>query len=162
MNHHRAKHGFTLIEILVSMALMVILTGVYFMVANPGGQLASSRNSEREFQLQTIMNAIRQNIADQSNEQFSCTAGALPTSTARMSSHAGAGNYNIAPCLVVVNNGLAAYGIFTMPFDPGASSSYYTSVNDYDTGYDIVANASGNITLSAPYAELNQTVSITR
>jgi prepilin-type N-terminal cleavage/methylation domain-containing protein len=156
------RKGFTLIEIIISIALMVILTSVYILVANPAGQLGLSRNSERLLQLQTLMNAIRQNIADQSNEQFSCSAGPIPTSTAIMSSKPGAGNYNIAPCIIVVTGGLAAYGIYTLPFDPSASSSYYNSITDYNTDYTIIQNASGSITLSAPNAELKQAVSITR
>jgi len=156
------RNGFTLIELLVAIAIMVIMVAVYVTVANPGGQLAVARNSERLLHLQAIMNAIRQNIADQSNEQFACSSGPIPTSTARMTSAVGAGKYNIAPCIVVVNNGFAADGLFTMPFDPSASSSYFNSVNDYNSGYAIVLNASGSITLSAPYAEQGQTVSITR
>jgi prepilin-type N-terminal cleavage/methylation domain-containing protein len=152
----KKNSGLTIIEIVVSMALIAILTTVYFLVANPGGQLAAARNSERALHLQTLMNTIRQNIADQSNQQFSCSSGALPTSSKRMTSRPGAGNYDIAPCLI------PAYGIFAMPFDPSATSSYFASVTDYDTAYTVVLNASGTITLSAPSAELKQTVSVTR
>ena len=153
------RKGFTLIEVIITISLIVILTGIFFFFANPAGQLASSRNSERKLQLQAIMNAIRQDIADQSNEQFSCSSGALPTSTARMTSRMGTGTYNIAPCIVFQNG---QYGLFTMPFDPSASSSYFNSTTDYDSGYSIVANGSGSITLSAPNAELRQTITITR
>lgn len=158
-NVRDARRGMTLIEIVVVTALIVILTGTYFLVANPAGQLGGARNHERQLQLQSIMNAIRQNIADQSNEQFSCTAGPIPTSTADMTSRAGAGNYNIAPCIVF---GAGVYGLFSMPFDPSASSSYFNSVNDYESNYSIIANASGSVTLSAPGAELKQTISVTR
>lgn len=147
------RKGLTLIEVLIAIALVTILTGLYFFIANPAQQLALSRNSERQLQLQAIMNAIRQNIADQSNEQFSCTSGPIPTSTQKMAS---SGGYNIAPCLV------PTYGLFTIPFDPATSTAHWVSVSDYDTGYTIVQNASGSVTLSAPAAELKQTISITR
>ncbi len=154
----RERNGFTLIELIVTISLIAIITGVYLIAANPAGQLASARNTQRISNLQAIMNAIRQNIADQSNEQFSCAAGAIPTSTARMKS--AAGGYNIAPC-VVLGNG--AYGLFSFPFDPNATSSYYNSVSDYDSAYSIAANSStGQITVSAPFAELNQTISVTQ
>lgn len=148
------RRGMTLIEIIVSIAIIVFLVAVYVMVANPAAQLATSRNSERTLELQAVMNAIRQNIADQSNEQFSCAAGPVPTTTTNMAS--ASGSYNIAPCLV------PTYGLFTLPVDPSASSAHWTSISDYDTGYAIMMNASGSITLSAPNAELQQTVSITR
>jgi prepilin-type N-terminal cleavage/methylation domain-containing protein len=148
------RKGMTLIEIVITITLMAILVGVYFVVANPAGQLASSRNSERFLHLQAIMNAVTQNVADQGNRQFSCSSGPLSTSTKRMTSTAGAGNYNIAPCLV------PTYLAF-LPFDPSTSSARYNSVSDYDTGYTISINASGTvITLKAPAAELGKTISV--
>lgn len=147
------RKGLTLIEILIAIALLVILVGVYFGVANPAGQLAASRNSTRSFNLQTIMLAVRQNMADQGNETFSCAAGALPTTTKNMAS--AAGGYNIAPCLI-------PNYLEVMPIDPAASSAYYNSVSDYNTGYSIVQNSSGSVTVSAPNAELKQTIIFTR
>ncbi len=145
------RKAFTLIELTIVITLMVILFGVYFLAANPGGQLASSRNSERLLNLQTIMNAVQANVADQSNGQFSCSSGSVPTSTKRMTSTAGAGNYNIAPCLVTT------YAAF-LPFDPSATSGHWTSLTDYDTGYSISKNSSGTITLTAPYAEAGKSI----
>jgi prepilin-type N-terminal cleavage/methylation domain-containing protein len=148
------KKGFTLIELIIAISLIAIISGVYIVAANPTGQLASSRNTARQSDLQAIMVAIRSNIDDQGNEQFSCTSGSIPTSTTRMTS--AAGGYNIAPCLVPTY-------IFSLPFDPTATSSHYTSNSNYDTGYSIVINSStGQITLSAPYAELGKTISFTQ
>lgn len=150
------RKGLTLIEIVIVIAIITIMVGIYFIVANPAGQLAGARNSERTLHLQTIMLDVRANIADQSNEQFLCSSGPIPTSTARMTSAAGAGNYNIGPCIV------PTYA-FSLPFDPIATSGHYTSNTDYDTGYSISINSStGQITLSAPYAELGKTISIIR
>src|SRR6185312_11312221 len=106
--------GMTLIEIVIVMALIVLLTSVYFLVANPAGQLALSRNTERKLQLEAVMNAIQQNKADQNNEQFSCSSGPIPTSTSFMRSASGSSSYNIAPCIVFPTG---IYGLFTMPFD---------------------------------------------
>jgi prepilin-type N-terminal cleavage/methylation domain-containing protein len=148
------QKGFTLFELMITIALIAIITGVYLIAANPAGQLASSRNTKRKSDIQTILLAVRQNVADQSNEQFSCSAGPIPTSTTRMKN--ASGGYNIAPCLVPTY-------IFNLPFDPSATGTHYTSNMDYDTGYSIAINAStGQITVSAPYAELGKTVSITQ
>ncbi len=146
-----SRAGFTLIEVLITVALVVILTGIYLLDANPGGQLAATRNNRRTVDLENIMLAIKQNIADQGNEQFGCAAGPIPTTTEIMASARGTGYYNIAPCLV------STY-IEAMPFDPVASSAYYASPSDYNTGYTIMMNASGTIILSAPYAELGKTI----
>lgn len=146
-----SRVGLTLVEVLITVALIVILTSVYLLDANPGGQLAATRNNRRTVDLENIMLAIKQNIADQGNEQFGCAAGPIPTTTEIMASASGSGYYNIAPCLVPTY-------IEAMPFDPIASSAYYASPSAYNTGYAIVMNASGTIILSAPYAELGKTV----
>ncbi len=153
------RKGLTLIELVIVMTIIAIIVGIYFVAANPAGQLASARNSERLLDLQTIMNAVYQNRYDQPNEQFSCPAGALPVSTSSaefMASASTSADYNIGPCLVPVY-------INVLPVDPSASSSYYNSPNDYSTGFMISINASGTvITLSAPYAELGEAVSVSR
>jgi len=147
------RRGLTLIEIVVVIAIIAILMGVYFLVANPAGQLAGARNNRRSTDLQAIMLGIKQNIADQGTGQFGCTSGSIPTTATIMGS--GAGKYNIAPCLVPTY-------LSVMPYDPSASSSYYNSVSDYNTGYSILINASGTVTLAAPSAELGKTVNLSR
>lgn len=153
MNRIAARRGMTLIEIVIVIALITILTGIYFLAANPAGQLANSRNQERKFHLQAIMQAICQNVIDQNNGQFSCTAGLIPTSSKRMASGGGSGTYDIGPCLI------PGPVLPSLPFDPSASGTHYLSPSDYDTGYNIsftsstVNSSTKQILLSAPYAE---------
>jgi hypothetical protein len=135
---------------MITIAIIAIVTGVGLFVMNPAGQLSSARNKKRCDDLQSIMIAVRANIADATNGVFSCASGLLPTSTKTMAS--ATGSYNIAPCLVPVY-------IQAMPFDPLASSSHYLSNADYNTGYMIVYNASTTqIALAAPSAELNNSI----
>jgi prepilin-type N-terminal cleavage/methylation domain-containing protein len=149
-----ARGGFTLIEIIVALSILTITMVIGFVALNPGGQLATSRNTQRIFHLQGIMNGIRQNMADTSGNAFTCATGPIPTVATKMAT--GGGNYNIAPCLVPIY-------IPIMPYDLKATGAHYVSNADYDSGYNIVRNAtSGQITLSAPGAELGQTISITR
>jgi len=49
-----------------------------------------------------------------------------------------------------------------MPFDPSVSGAHWTSTTNYDTGYTILQDASGRITVDAPGAENEQTISLTR
>ena len=149
------KRGFTLIEILVVVALITLLATTYFLVANPAGQLAAARNTTRSNELQAIMNAIRQNIDDQANGQFSCSSGPLPTSTPEDMASSGTSTYDIARCLVTTY-------LYTLPYDPSAPGAHYASVSDYDTGYTVMIDASGTITLGAPHAELGKTISVSR
>jgi prepilin-type N-terminal cleavage/methylation domain-containing protein len=148
------RAGFTLIEIIVALAILTITMVIGFVALNPGGQLAASRNTQRTFHLQGIMNGIRQNMADTSGNTFTCAAGPIPATATKMAT--GGGNYDIAPCLVPVY-------IPVMPYDPTATGAHYISNTDYDSGYTVVRNAtSGQITLTAPAAELKQSISITR
>lgn len=153
---NRMRRGLTIIEIVIAVALIAILAGLGFLALNPAGQLASARNSQRSFHLNGLMNGIRQNMADTSGGSFTCpSGGSLPTSTAKKIA-TGAGNYDIATCLVPTY-------LPNIPFDPSASGAHYSSNSDYDTGYTILRNATtGQVTLNAPAAELGKVISITR
>jgi prepilin-type N-terminal cleavage/methylation domain-containing protein len=146
--------GFTLIELMVTMAIGAIVLAIVIITANPGQQLARARNSERTAHLNVIANAVRRNYADNRNA-FSCAAGQVPTSSRRMA--VGTGSYDIASCLIPVY-------LFTLPHDPSLPSAYFSSTASYDTGYDILRNATtGEITLTAPGTEANvPVISITR
>ena len=147
------KEGFTLIELVISIALLAIVTIGTLVVLDPAGRLASARNSQRQAHLNTILNAIRQNLAD-NRGTFSCAAGDIPTSTKKMAT--GAGNFDIYSCIVPTY-------IFSLPFDPATSTAHFISATDYDTGYTVIkASSTGIITLVAPAAELKKSISITR
>ena len=148
------RSGLSLVELLITLVVITIVARAGFLALNPAGQVSGARNTERSLHLQAIMNAIRQNMADHTGQIFLCASGALPTSTKKMAT--GAGNYDIASCIVPIY-------IITLPFDPVASSSHYASNANYDTGYNILFNASTTqITLSAPSAELGKSVTLTQ
>ncbi len=149
-----AHRGFTLLEILIVVALIAILVGIVIAALNPGRQFANARNSTRWSHLQTIMSAISSNMAE-NNGSFTCASGSLPASATNMSSDSAGGDYDIAPCLVTEY-------ISSMPYDPSASGANWTSEASYDTGYTIVQAADERITLNAPSAELSETISLTR
>ena len=151
----RDETGFTLLEIIMAVAIVAILATVAIIAINPEGQFAKARDGKRLSDLSAILNAMGQNIGD-NNGTFSCSAGSLPTST-KLLAASGTATYNIAPCLV------PAY-MEKLPYDPLATSTYYyTSVTDYNTGYTIIqSTTTGRITLNAPSAELDDSVSVTR
>src|SRR5438552_2765580 len=145
------QSGLTLIEIIVALAMLAIIGVVGFVALNPAGQIGTARNNQRTSNINTILIAIRENIADTRTGIFNCTAGDIPTSSKKMAS--GAGNYDLAGCL------LGNHYIDALPHDPSASSSHYISNSDYDTGYFVIKNAStGKITVSAPYAEFGKVI----
>jgi prepilin-type N-terminal cleavage/methylation domain-containing protein len=148
------RAGMTLIEILTAMAILVIVAAIGLISLNIPGQFARARNNQRSNHLNAILVGVRQNIADNRTGIFTCASGDIPTSTKRMA--IGAGNYDIAPCLVPIY-------LQNLPFDPATTSARYNSVTDYDTGYYILkASSTGEITISALAAELGQSIFIKR
>lgn len=155
MRYHRdmRRSGITLIEIVIAVALLAILGGVVLVAINPFGQVAGARNTQRELHLQALMNGIRQNIGESGTNSFTCVTGAIPAAPTRMRA---TGGYDIAPCLV------PAF-LPALPYDPTASGTGYASVTSYDTGYSVSRSAtSGQVTLTAPFAELGKTVTLVR
>ncbi len=147
------KKGLTMMEILIAMAILVVVLAVSLVALNPVGQVKRARNSQRTLHINAILNSVRANIADTRTGVFTCVNGNVPTSTKRMAT--GVGNYDIGNCLVPTY-------LQILPFDPSASSSYFNSLGDYNTGYDILRNAStGAITVLAPFAELGKTILVT-
>jgi len=148
------KNGFSLIEVLVTVAIIVALSFIVIISVNPGEYLAKGRDTQRKSNLVTILNAIGQRIVDNKGIfETDCAAGAIPAIATKMS--VSGGNYDIGPCLV------SAY-LSDMPFDPREVGAHWTSTADYDTGYTIIKDAvTGRITVTAPSAEL-ETITYTR
>lgn len=134
------------------MALFGILVGIVIVTMNPDRQFASARNSTRFANLNTIMSAISANMAE-NNGVFTCATGDIPAADTNMSNVVP--GYDISPCLVT--NYLPS-----MPYDPSGDGAHWTTVADYDTGYDIAQDADGRITLTARHAELEEAISVTR
>ncbi|HEY9585492.1 MAG TPA: type II secretion system protein [Candidatus Paceibacterota bacterium] len=60
----RRQGGFTLIEILIVIGLIAVLAGVVLVAINPTRQFAQGRDAQRMSNVNSILNAIGQRIAD--------------------------------------------------------------------------------------------------
>jgi type IV pilus assembly protein PilA len=146
------KKGFTLLEVLLVVAVIAILAGIVILALNPAKQLAESRNANREVDVNTILNAIWQYSIDND--------GTLPSGITTTAAEIC--NTGVAPATCTAN-GLVDLSVLTsgeeylvsIPQDPtGASTN--------GAGYEIQSTAGGRITVSAPDAELSATISVTR
>jgi prepilin-type N-terminal cleavage/methylation domain-containing protein len=123
--------GFTLIEILVVIGIIAVLAAIVIIAINPARQFAQARNTQRLSNMNTILNAIGQNMADNKG-LFTCSGVTLGASTT-----IGTSGKNLAPCLT------PTYIAAGLPMDP-------TNGTAADTQYYISASTSGAILICAP------------
>lgn len=149
-NQFRKIQGFTLLELLVVIGIIAILAGVVIVALNPGRQFAQARDAQRWSHVNTILNAIGQNMAD-NRGNWTCTgAGALPTSTARQLG-TGTGNYDIDPCIVPTY-------VSIMPLDPSTGNASSTG---YTVSYDST-NRRVTISATAEISSSTNPITVTR
>ncbi len=138
--------GFTLIEIILVVAVIAILAGIVIFAVNPTKQLADSRNANRKADVNTILNASYQYTVDNSS------IPANITSTATEICKTGA-----ASCTGLIDMSvLTAAGkyLVSIPVDSKATGN--------GAGYRISKDANGKIVVDAPNAENGITISVTR
>ena len=145
--------GFTLIEILVVIGIIAVLAAIVIIAINPARQFAQARNSQRVSNVDTILNAVGQNLADNKGI-FTCagigTAIGTPTSSTTIGTTGGMSN--LGSCLV------PTYIPSSIPTDP-------TNGTDADTKYEISVNTNGRYMVCAKNTEAalgNPSICVTR
>ncbi len=147
--------GFTLIEILLVVAAIAILAGIVILAINPIKQLGETRNAERRADVNTILNAVYQYAIDNNGNLPTLVTGACDnTPTKQVCKLApGSGDCSTGTDLSVITT--SEKYLTAMPTDP-------TGVSTDGTGYYITKTANGRVTVCAPSAEQNVTISVTR
>jgi len=149
------KKGFTLLEILLVIALIAILAGIIIVAINPAKQTADARNVQRVSDVDTIMNAIYQYSIDNSGAM----PGTIPVS-------------NVCPAIVpseICKDGGACTGLIDLATTLTANAKYIVSI-PFDpsestangTGYNVVKTGNNRIIVCAPGAENGATISISK
>ena len=148
----KRKSGFTLLEVLMVIGILAILAAVVLVAINPARQFKIARDSQRNANISTILNAIGQNLTDHGGV-FTCEGviKIIPTSKALIANS----GFDIASCLV------PDY-ISVLPFDPSKEDSQYTNESNYNSGYYIQSDEEGRITISANGEVTNSVLSVTR
>lgn len=143
--------GFTLLEVLLVVAIIAILAGIVIIAINPGKNLGDTRNSQRSADVTTILNGIYQYSLDNN--------GSIPTGVTTTATEVCA--TGAASCTGLVDlSVLTAAGkyLVSMPKDPQCSANCATN----GTGYKVSKDVNGRITVVAPGAEQSKTITVTR
>lgn len=148
----RANAGFTLIEILVVIGIIALLATIVIIAINPARQFAQARNTQRQSNINTILNGIGQNIADNKGI-FTCPGNTTPltpvspaitiASTSIDNASGGSGgtpslHLDLASCLTPTY-------VPTFPMDP-------TQTAGVVTGYTLNVDSLGRVLVCAPNA----------
>jgi prepilin-type N-terminal cleavage/methylation domain-containing protein len=144
------KKGFTLIELIIVIAIIAILAAAIFVAIDPARRLHESRNARRSSDIATILDAIKTYQAD--------TGGSLPVAVADMTDSlyyqigtdsSGCnidclGSTTEDPCVDL--SGIGSSYLAKVPFDPDQGE-------DATTGYGITKDSNGALSIVACYAE---------
>lgn len=154
MRHHRSTVlGFTLIEVLLVIAILAILASVVIIAINPAKQFASARDAQRLSDVYSIMNALHQYALDHEGA-FPDTLTIDELEICRTDSATCDGLYDLSE--------LTADQLYlvSMPLDPQCPVNS-ANCSENGTGYFVGLTANGRVTVNAYGAE-DGDISITR
>lgn len=138
--------GFSLIEILVVVALIIILAAITIIAINPAKNFRDTRNAQRASDVNAILNAVTQYTSEDNRTLADlgtiakCNNEGVEQST-KIGTKTEEGYVDLAAKLVVEADLLVA-----IPKDP-------TNGTDEDTGYTICETEGGRVQVAAPGTE---------
>ncbi len=147
LNLMESKRGFTLLEILLVVAVIAILAGIVIVAINPTKQLGDARNAQRRADVNTILNAVYQYSID-NNGNLPANITTTVTAVCQAPS-----------CTSLIDLSVLTTSeeyLTAIPRDPLITATTGTA------GYTIVKSANGRVTVAAPSAEQSAVISVTR
>ncbi len=148
------KGGFTLLELLIVIAILAILSVALVIVLNPAETLKKARDAQRRADVNTILNAVYQYTIDSNGVLPTIPTGTCSLVAAnQICKLTATGTCSTGVDLSVLTT-LEKY-LTSLPIDPTVSSTN-------GSGYYISKSANGRVTVCAPSAEQSAVISVTR
>ncbi|MEI7452458.1 MAG: prepilin-type N-terminal cleavage/methylation domain-containing protein [Candidatus Falkowbacteria bacterium] len=158
------KKAFTLIELLIVIAIIAIIAGIVFVALNPLARFAAARTSRRWADASAVLTAIKVNQID--NGGAYCTSITamqngivymIGTSTtgAQQTCQTTIGTSSAVDLTALVTGGYLG----SVPVSPSGNYTYY---NGSTTGYTLTKATSGLITITACDTESTPQPSVSR
>lgn len=150
--------GFTLLELLITIGIISILSGITIVAINPTKQFAAANDAKRFSDVNTILSAVGQYTIKH--------RGALPTDPTDPTNGQLTNDYRF------IDNDLTGSGIDLctalvggdylnlFPIDPSLTGDFKDCANPYKTGYQIKYKNS-HVSVRAPYAQGEDDITVT-
>ncbi|MCI0564170.1 MAG: prepilin-type N-terminal cleavage/methylation domain-containing protein [Nitrososphaera sp.] len=155
------RKAFTLIELLLVVAIIAVLAVAVFVALDPATRLKDAKDARRTSDVDSILTAIHQSIVDNkgsypSNMPAAGTEVQLGTDAAGCAIATGGCAVTAAACndLMTGTQNLAKY-LKSMPIDPSGGTTYTAA----KTGYAVVRDTNGIVTVKACGTEGTTTIS---
>jgi len=152
MKNYNIKPAFTFLEIILTLTIISILASIVIRALNPVKHLGDTQNARRRSDVNAIVNAIAQYTLDHNGVlPADITSDNRPICKAKVSSTACQSvNAAYLPELIINESYLVS-----IPYDPMGHT-------EFTTGYFIKKSPNNKIYVSAPLAEQNETIIVSK
>lgn len=159
MKNFKSQKGFTLIELLVVIGILAVLLAITLIAINPARQFAQANDTKRRSDVNAILNAVGQYMADNKGE---LPAGITAVSQSIADPDIAVADDGADICAALVPTYIAA-----LPTDPTTGDDEAIDETGcagvYNTGYTIIQSAANNrVTVAATPEIAGAVISVTR
>ena len=153
--------GFTLIEVLIVIAIVAVLAAIVIVAVNPAKQFAQARNTERRAEVKAILDAVWQYAVD-NNGNLPTTLEDLKANIPNTYKEICMSDPESSNCTDLVDLSVLVTDnyITEIPTDPSCPASGCGTASG--TGYWIKVADTGRVSVFASSSELNEKIEVTR